>query len=116
MVWVKISIGWFLFGLLVFYHDAIFDMNIWAEMYYVWDKSKDVFLLMALWKCLRKLRSSILPLLIFSIIRLVWDLIAYCINENINNELIVNNLFGVCLVVYLVMIIKELLEWRKQNL
>lgn len=113
MKWYRSSIMWYLLGLLLFYHMADFSNPVWGHLYYVWDKGKDVLLLVALAGLAPKHRKQILPVIIFSIIRLLWEVAAWLINQNINGSKVIDYLFLLCLVVYLWPFIKESKEWQK---
>lgn len=93
-------------GLLVFYHIADFSQTDWKNAYYLWDKSKDLILISAIY-FLTKRQRSVLVIVMFSAIRFVWELIADISKLDINNTIAINWLFILCLVAWILVMIKE---------
>lgn len=72
----SIAIGLYLVGMLFFLCYANFDEDgDWDKLYYVWDMSKDSLFLLGLNFALKEFRPVIMPVLIFSILRLCWEII-----------------------------------------
>ena len=113
MKWYRSSIMWYLLGLLLFYHMADFGKPFWGHLYYVWDKGKDVLLLVTLAGLAPRHRKQILPVIIFSIIRFLWEVATWIISTDINGSRVIDYLFLLCLAAYLWPFIKESKEWQK---
>lgn len=90
---MKSAIVFYILGLFVFYFIADYQYKEWKEIYYLWDKTKDVILWVAAYQLLKRLRPYLLPVVIFSIIRVLWDLTAWIISEDINNTKVIDWLF-----------------------
>lgn len=113
MKWLQLFLIWFLIGMTVFYHMADFSQPVWSHIYYLWDKGKDVLIMAALIALAPRLKKFVLPVFVFSIIRFLWEVAAWVINEDINNSKVIDYLFLLCLGVYLWIFIKESKEWQK---
>lgn len=106
MKWASFSLVFYMLGLLVFYHIADFSQTDWKNAYYLWDKSKDLILISAIY-FLTKRQRSVLVIVMFSAIRFVWELIADISKLDINNTIAINWLFILCLVAWILVMIKE---------
>ena len=73
-----ITIGFILIGLGIGYVDAIKSVDLWSSFYYIWDKLKDLLLVLCLiWFVPnKKIKRSLQILSSFFFIRIIWDLIA----------------------------------------
>ena len=109
---IRVAIAVYMVGLLVFYTWGQINTG-WHELYFAWDKGKDLILMLGIREILPpKHRSIVTPLIWFSLIRFVWQIISTITGLNINNTEIVGWLFigaaGVCS--YLML--KGFKEWR----
>ena len=85
---MKTVIVFFIAGLLLFYTKAIFDFELWNAVYFLWDKGKDLLILIVLWDIVNKKSRKILtPVLWLSGIRFLWEIVSLISGVNVNNNL-----------------------------
>lgn len=111
---IAIALAWYLTGLIVFYSLGQLSVDYWAEAYYIWDKAKDVFFIAAIHQIVRA--RAVYWILLFSIIRLIWEIFSSITGVSINNEKAVAVLFLILAIICLVILLSESIKWRKQNL
>jgi len=111
----KYAIAVYVVGLLFFYTLADFNIELHTIAYYIWDKGKDTLFLLALYSLLINCKKVIKPVLIFSIIRLSWDIISRTTNIDLNHYQAVNLMLGSLLLISTLICLKELLQWLKQR-
>lgn len=110
---VAVSLSVYIVGLLVFYSWGQLN-NGWYECYYFWDKGKDLFLFISLLLVVdKRYKWAVIPVVLFSIIRLTWQIISTVTGWNINNVQVVGWLFIVLALLCSFMTLKEVLKWRK---
>ena len=102
----QIGLVVYMLGLMVFYHMADFSHPDWKAAYYMWDKAKDLILILAIY-LLTKRQRALLVILLFSAIRFLWELIADISHTDINNIVAINWLFLVCLAAWGWLMLKE---------
>lgn len=91
--WAFSAIGLYIVGMLVFYRWGQLNTN-WYEYYYIWDKSKDVLFLIGIYYLVpRWFRLAVVPVIIFSLVRLLWQIISTFTGLNINNTKVIGWLF-----------------------
>jgi hypothetical protein len=91
---IKLSIFWIVFGLILFTTCAVFDQQIWARGYAIWDKAKDLILIGLLVQFTRKKYGNVfIPVFYLILLRLVWDLISWGTGLSVNNPKAVGILF-----------------------
>lgn len=75
---LAITIAFILLGLGIGYIDAFKSIVLWSDFYYVWDKMKDLLLVLTLKKFIpnQKIKQSLSLLASFFVLRIIWDLIA----------------------------------------
>lgn len=79
---LTITIAFILLGLGIGYIDAFKSITLWSNFYYVWDKSKDLLLVLTLqlFTPNKKIKQSLRLLASFFVLRIIWDLIAITTN------------------------------------
>lgn len=104
---MRLAIAGFLLGLLVFYLAATFDTRLWDWTYYLWDKSFGGGV--AVWYAIYALSRDrvAIPVLVFSIIRLIWEIISYFTGVSVNNTKYIAIGFVVLCVICLYQTYKE---------
>lgn len=101
--------------MLVFYTWGIIGTG-WHDLYYLWDKAKDLLLFIAIFFLVhKKVRWAIKPIIVFSSIRLIWQIISSLTGLNINNTKIVGWLFIAAATISDYLFIKGLIKWQRQN-
>lgn len=80
---MKVAISWYVLGLLVFYFAATFDTRLWDWAYYLWDKGFAVLVWYAIYRLSKE--RVVIPVLVFSILRLIWEIISYFTGVSVNN-------------------------------
>ena len=111
---IALSLIWYLLGLIVFYTFGQIGIDYWAEIYYVWDKAKDVLFIWAIYQLIKG--KAFLWVLIFSIIRFVWEIFSLILGTSVNNEKAVAALFLILSILCLAILLRDVSKWRKQNL
>jgi len=79
---------------------AVDHNSTWAWAYYIWDKSAGGGCLT--WYCIYKLyyrKNVVLPVVAFSFIRFIWEIISACTGITVNNEIAIAVLFLALVVV-----------------
>ena len=100
---IKISVFVYCAGLFIFYLMGSFSMydSLPNWLYYLWDKSfgAGFFVWLTLYCNVYKSdRKIIAPIVFFSLIRFIWDIISSLTNVSVNNENVVAVLFILLLV------------------
>jgi len=113
---IKVAVVWFLMGLLFFYTAAVFKsydaLPNW--IYYCWAKFDSVLMWIVVYElCRRDMRKIIFPVLIFSIIRFIWDIVSFFTGVSVNNSSAVGFLFMLLVTVIFYLYLKELIRWQK---
>lgn len=111
---IAVSLSVYMVGLLVLYTWGQLN-NGWYEYYYLWDKGKDVLLLLALYSVAGRFKWAVMPVIIFSIVRFVWQIISSITGWNINNVQAVGWLFIILAFPCSFLLLKELFKWHKSN-
>jgi len=96
---LKLAISTYLIGMLVFLTVADFTHPNWKYAYFVWDKVVGAGLVVwyLLYKYTRK--RFIVPVIFFSLVRLLWEAGSWIFSVHINNEWAVTALFCVLIVI-----------------
>lgn len=105
---IKIVISLYLVGLCIFYTAAIEHSRPWALAYYLWDKSVGGGFM--LWYCIHFLYSHKMitrPIVLFSLVRFIWELVSALTGISVNNSAIVAVLFLILSLVTGFLILKE---------
>lgn len=111
---VKAVMMVFMGGLILFYGFADFENETWAKIYYVWDMSTDMLAVGCIYLIAKKYRVRILPILVFTAIRALWEITAFVFGQHINSSLIINYLFLLTVVILgFQMSISLIKEWNK---
>lgn len=102
----KVVIMIFLLGMATAYLRAIDHTTGWAWFYYIWDKTAGGGFLT--WFCIYKLyyrKNVVLPIVVFTFIRFIWEIVSACTGVNVNNSIAIAVLFLVLVIVtgYLVL-------------
>ncbi len=107
---------WYIMGLFVFYTAATFDSyeNLPEWIYYWWAKLLDVLLFITVYNHVpTKWKAPLKPVIYFSIIRFVWDIISYITGLSVTNSIWVAFLFMVLTALLFWAFIKEWQKWLK---
>lgn len=110
-----IAISFYLLGLLTFYTFGILEVWYWTPAYYLWDKTKDVLLLISISAAPRN-APGLKPVIAFGCLRLAWEILSVITGWNINNTKAVGILFMALIILLCLLLYKELLRWQRQNL
>lgn len=110
-----LGISLYIVGLLVFYTWGQFSTG-WYEYYYIWDKAKDLLLVWALYSVVsNRLKWAVLPVLTFSFVRLLWQIISTLTGWDINNVKAAGFLFIGLALVCSFLFLKEFWKWHLSN-
>lgn len=112
---VAAALSVYIIGLLILYTWGQFNQG-WYEYYYLWDKGKDLLFFIGI-HCLieNRYKWAVKPVIFFSIIRFVWQIISSITEWNINNVKIVGWLFIVLALICSFLTLKELIKWHRQK-
>src|SRR5690606_30010706 len=113
MKMIVIAISFYLIGLMLFNTSAVFDSYWWHSFYFLWDKGKDVLFISAIYFVVK--HRYVLWLLIYSIIRFLWELLTNLKAWNANNDSWVMISFLLLTLICSGVFIKESLKWLKQK-
>lgn len=104
--WVQIAVTFYCLGLLVFLIFANFApeglYNKWNWLYYWWEKifgAGIVVWLSVYFNCSSRERSIVAPVIIFSAIRIFWDVVSFFFGVHINSPFAVAILFIILLAI-----------------
>jgi len=114
-----VTIAFILLGLGVGYVDAVKSIDVWSNFYYLWDKIKDLLLVLCLYYFVNnpQLKKAILFLSVFFIFRIIWDLMAITTSyEMAASPEIMMGMFTVWAAIIIIMIIKGVREEWQQRL
>lgn len=105
----------YVIGLTVFYVEATFERWWWHEIYYLWDKCLLVFLFWGIHQIVpREKKRIVFPVLIFSIIRLVWQIVVSITGWEINDARAVAALFILLSALCSYLTLKGLIKWERK--
>src|SRR5690348_1671058 len=111
------SVAWYIVGLLVWYTFAWLGSNGWHTYFYLWDKGKDVLFLLCIYHLVKTEYKWVIRLIvIFSAIRLGWEIVSLITGWNVNNKRTVAGLFIVLTATISLILFKELVKWQRQKL
>lgn len=110
-----IAVTWYLIGLLTFYTLGIIEKPIWPVAYYVWEKTKDLLLISAIAAKPAK-TPYIKSVYVFALLRLIWEIVSYTAEWNINSKKAVGILFIILAITITYVLCKELIKWERQKL
>src|SRR5574341_1493155 len=103
---VKIAIGWYITGLLIFHTKADFTNHIWTKIYYSWQKTGDCLYLLALYYLVPSYRRPLTPIIFYSIIRLCFQIIGFFRKTGQNDQFIITSLYLIALTIVVYLTIK----------
>jgi hypothetical protein len=110
-VLLTLTIAWYLLGLIVSYLLTGTDHPLWERYYFVWDKGKDLLLVWTLSRFVYGTWRSILQaLLVFLVIRLLWEAIAIPNYKLASRYEIIDVLFLIDLLV-IIYIMAKTIKW-----
>jgi len=109
---IKLAAMFYFIGLICFYHMADFTKQDWAQIYYLWDKCKDVFFSGVIYFCIPKKGKMFKTIFYFCLIRFIWELAAWMLNSNINNSRAIDFIFLIFLGIWIYQLI---LEWQRSK-
>lgn len=110
---IRIGIVLYIIGLTVFYVEATFDRWWWHQIYYLWDKSLLVCFLSGIYYLVPNENKYVIrPLVLFSIIRLTWQILVTLTGWDINDAIAVAVLFTILSIICAYLTIKGVTKWR----
>lgn len=110
-----IFIGFFLVGIIIFLTKADFSKEGWTEAYFIWDKGKDIFLLVILWLVKIRFRPILRLIIGLASIRLLWEIIAYFLKIDINIDPAITMLWVTATAIIVYLSIKDLNQWNQRD-
>lgn len=111
MRWVIFWVAFVLGGMAFFLN--VQDIDKYEMQYYLWDKGKDVLSVLGFMMLVRKDKWKLLPVLIFTLLRFIWEPLSKITGIDINNQVVCNILFGVLIATYLTIYLIEHKRWRR---
>ena len=118
-----IPLLFFFFGIVVFYNYADFEKPVWGDIYFMWDKTKDVLLIGTIFYLLKivsvqnRVFKTVLVIsksvFIFALIRLAWEVISLVTGIDINRRVIIDIIFILFILVWVWPLLKIL--WQRRN-
>lgn len=114
--WIIATYVLFIVGMIVFLTHAIFDyIPAWDKIYYLWDKTKDLLFLICIYRIYPFLRGTTKYIIIFAILRLLWEVITIIIHVSPNHAIGVNTLWLILVGFTVFLSIKEMYaEWKQR--
>lgn len=114
---VKITIIFYLLGLLTFYTASTFYLNAyntWSYAYYMWQKTSDLLLMSTI--AMRPKESKlIIPVIYLAGVRLGWEIASWILGMQATNPVMVGSLFIILITLCLFITIKDLKKWHKRK-
>jgi hypothetical protein len=128
---VFVCFTWYMGGLLIFFAMANWTVRGWTESYWIWTMAKDFWYTLTVY-CLvgfiQKLIKDhdlkikfpinaidLLPILFFTVIRTIWEIIAQVFNKDINNSMVLDYMFYVLLSIVILNLLNQLRkEWNQK--
>lgn len=112
-----IAFLWFGIGIAVCWVWAKFELRGWIDLYYIWDKSKDLLFLIALYYLIPKhaIRSAV-ACGVLALIRILWEIISIITHRSINDQGAMNILFlamSTGLAMYLLIDLRK--RWKQNS-
>ena len=107
------AILFFWFGLLFFYAKAVFGFWFWDDVYFIWDKTKDVSFVLMGYAAFPKLKRFIVYPLIVASARALWEIIAFIWNLDVQSKMMVNAVFLTSVLFITAILFKEFQRWQK---
>jgi len=111
---VQVTVWFLLIGWLYFLRKGT-ESEFTAAIYYLWDKAKDVLLIACIYGMIAvKYRWILQPVLIYSIIRFIWEIISILTGWDINHPPTVKLLLTIILTGLTILLIKDLIQRKRQ--
>lgn len=105
---IDFLILFFMGGIIIFYGFADFDQPLWASIYYVWNKTEDFVAFGCIWMLAPKnYKKIILPVVVFSAMRMTWEILALLLGQNVNSIMIVDYLFAITVVILITLYVRK---------
>lgn len=126
---MKLLLEWiwiFAFGSLAFLLEADFEVertDMWANLYYIWDIGKDLFIFIVILKLRREdfekirakeYRLTIYSTIIYLSIRSLWALIKPLTTLDENHPLMVSVMFTAALIILITLLLVDLKKRKKE--
>lgn len=113
--WIAATAYFFMGGMLFFLTLKVIPNDfVTYKAYYLWDKGKDCLLLFCLLLLCEPLRRFLFVFLVYSLIRLLWQIIITITNEDINDIRWINVTWLILVVYMIYLSIREMLNRRGQ--
>lgn len=112
MKWAAIWAIFFLCGMMFFLNVDLEKQVYWMP-YYLWDKTKDVICCISFLLLFRRHRYLYLPLLIFLIVRAIWEPLSDILQININDRRAGNFFFVSLVFIGVIVYLKERKQWQR---
>lgn len=117
-----ITVAFILMGLLIGYGKADYDydpLNLYNQYYYIWDKTKDVLVSLCVIFPFKDAKVAWVSLVLFFLIRAIWQIFAIQDYANANRPSIIFLLFlteilVICIIMFYHIIKK--IKWKRQRL
>jgi hypothetical protein len=103
----------FIIAGIMFFLNVDTEKEMYWMPYFLWDKGKDIIASIAFVCLFKKYKYLYLPILIFLIIRFLWEPVSSIFHLSINNRIAGNVLFGLLILVILITYLKEQSKWQK---
>lgn len=116
MKWAQISIYFYILGRLIFAVYADFSSTVWNDVYYIWDAAKDLLFVVAIQNLIPKSERWITkPVLIFCLLRLLWEIINPFTTVGINHPKAVDAAFLALITGVVILLTIDLIKRWKQK-
>lgn len=127
-----LCLSWYMGGLLIFFAMADWTIKGWTESYWIWTMAKDFWFVLALYCLVGYIQKLIkdhdlkikypirpvdlFPILFFTVIRTIWEIIAQAFNKDINNSMVLDYMFYILLSIAILNLLNQLRnQWKRQN-
>lgn len=105
---INIAIYLYIGGLIPFFAFADWSKPLWAQSYYIWQTSKDMFLLGCIYLiAAQKHKAKILPILAFATVRAIWEVVCFISKADVNNIMIVDYFFLLTVAIVLYQVVRK---------
>lgn len=97
---IDFLILFFMGGIIVFYGFADWDIPIWNYIYYVWNKTEDTVAFACIYLIApTRYKNLIAPVLMFCIARMLWEILALLLGQDVNSILLTDYMFALTVLI-----------------